>query len=127
MAIVRVNNTEPNLKNIGLPQAPDKAGVDQAAAVKLFPGWNEVDVGIWERAKTNPIVQHWIKEKILVVEGDAKTPADAIGDLDNAEAVALVKDTTRVDLLRSWQAQEQRGDVLQAILDQIELIENPKA
>lgn len=120
MSVVRVTNTEPNLKTLGFTNEKDYS------SISLKPGVNEVDSALWERivAKDN-IVQFWVKSGVLVVSGDAKKPALPFSELPVADAITLVTDTFDVALLNDWRASERRGGVLAAIEKQIQLIENP--
>jgi hypothetical protein len=93
--------------------------------VTLLPGVNRIAKEDWEAFIRNPARRHQLAEgELEVVEEEelltlkAKSPKDAI---------ALVKNTVRKDLLETWFADENRKTILEAIEKQLAAIAPPPA
>lgn len=115
MSLVRVKNNAANIKGLGMPDG----------TINLMPGVNEIALAEWDKVKSHPVVAFWLKEGEIEVVSDPKKPLPPFGEIPMAEALALVNETFRVDLLNEWRANEKRGGVLAAIEEQLKIIEDP--
>lgn len=87
----------------------------------LLPGVNEVDPKAWEAFISNPAQRFLLESGELEVVEEAKTLAD-LAKLSVKEAIAMVKETFRKDLLDRWAEAEERKTVLDAIEKQYDAL-----
>lgn len=109
-------------------------------AVTLTPGINEVDAKAWEVASKSKLFAHYVKAKQLeVIKGTDGKPvssdklekddrgqilaADHLAKLSEEDALAVVADTTREDLLTAWMDADKRGVVKRACRDVLKKLE----
>ena len=95
----------------------------------LLPGVNEVDAKKWEEFKLSPAIKHGISEG-EIEEVDLPSAHDdspvQISDLNQKEALALVKATFDMTLLERWAESESRKGVLDALEKQIDAVKVKK-
>lgn len=72
----------------------------------LWPGANEVDPKVWASFKSTVVVKAHLDAGDLV-----ETDAEDLKGLGVEAALALVKDTLNVDLMRKWRESETRPKV----------------
>lgn len=109
------------------------------SSVRLMPEINEIESSVWDEVKNNPVIVQMLKDKKLEVISlkeekkaeDGKPVDDSKSTLDGFQykkAVALVKNTVDRDLLKKWKSHEKRPSVLQAIDEQLGIVEvKPKS
>lgn len=124
-----IRNNEARVHHIGI-RNPDDAEPNDS--IRLLPGLNEVSPKHWEEALGLPVVQHYVKTKVFeVVEtpaprGASKTqPVSEVrlASLPEDKAVELVKQVLDRDLLLKWKADETRPTALDAIEEQLKLLQ----
>lgn len=93
--------------------------------MSLKPGVNEVDPKVWVDFKRSPAIAHYIAEgEIEELDFPTANPDSPvqIDDLNQKEALALVKATFDKTLLERWAANESRKGVLDALEKQMDAI-----
>lgn len=93
--------------------------------MRLLPGVNEVDAKAWDEFKTSPSIKHFIAEgeieELDLPNAHEGSPVQ-IDDLNQKEALALVKATFDSKLLERWAANESRKGVLDALEKQMDAL-----
>lgn len=97
--------------------------------LSLLPGVNEVDAKKWAEFKTSPAIVHFMGEG-EIEEMDLPVPHDdspvQIDDLNQKDAIALVKETFDIALLNRWAENETRKGVLDALEKQFDAVKLKK-
>lgn len=97
--------------------------------MKLLPGVNEVDAKTWDEFKLSPSIKHFIAEgeieELDLPNAQEGSPVQ-IDDLNQKEALALVKATFDSKLLERWAANESRKGVLDALEKQMDALKLKK-
>lgn len=95
----------------------------------LLPGVNEVDAKKWEEFSKSPAIKHHIAEgeieELDLPNAHEGSPVQ-IDDLNQKEALALVKATFDSKLLERWAENESRKGVLDALEKQMDAIKLKK-
>lgn len=105
----------------------------------LKPGPNTVDLQVWKKRRTHPIIAKMLEDGLIVEEQEiedvekigANPHAQKEAELEHLktlkipQAKALVEETTSVELLNGWLAREDRNQVKGAITKQIEKLTAP--
>jgi len=97
--------------------------------LSLLPGVNEVDAKAWDEFKLSPSIKHCIAEgEIEELDFPTANPDSPvqIDDLNQKEALALVKATFDSKLLERWAANESRKGVLDALEKQMDALKLKK-
>jgi hypothetical protein len=114
-----------------------KASILRVDNTVLMPGANVVDAKWWKEVRprliekiegeTPELIEEQDVEQSAKLSTQKQKEADAahLTTLKPHQAVALVKETTSVELLNTWKAGEKRDSVLKAIKSQIAEIEKP--
>lgn len=93
--------------------------------MSLIPGVNEVDAKKWAEFKLSPTIKHHIAEgeieELDLPIAHEDSPVQ-IGDLNQKDALSLVKATFDKALLDRWAANESRKGVLDALEKQMDAI-----
>ena len=101
-------------------------------SLKLLPGINSVSKEQWQAVATHPHVESKIESGDLEVvsmkeadqEGFDATQVHSLDEFKNQKALKIIEGTYDINLLKTWGAQEKRGQIKQACNDQIARIEN---
>ena len=129
---------------IQIPVPAAKKGknlVAPAQLVNLLPGINMVKQDVWEEAKKNPTVKHFLETDIEhnpapearqeragqrhLIELPPLPDECPLASCTPAQAKALIRDTFDVGLLKAWQDEETRGEVRRDIAEAIKALEHP--
>jgi len=124
----------------------DGTWLQSVPAVMLTPGINEVDAKAWEVASKTKLFVHYLKTKDLEVvkyaDGKPVTSdkverdergqilaADHLAKLSDDEALDVIRQTTREDLLKAWQDVDKRPKIRRAcddVLKKLDEIGKPR-
>lgn len=106
------------------PLSPHGYGAVKAdvPGITIMPGANVLSKEQFELLSKDSIFQHRITTGTYVV--DSKSP-DAIRSVDSVAAIAIVKETLDIRVLRRWMVEETRKDVREVIDAQIENVKPP--
>lgn len=103
------------------PHGYASAKPDEPALV-IMPGANVLSKAQFELLSQDNIFKHRIATGSYVV--DSKSP-DSIQGVNSAGAIAIVKETLDIRVLRRWMVEETRKDVREVIDAQIENVKPP--
>lgn len=101
-----------------------------AGQIKLIPGVNTVEYEKWLEIATHPQILAKIEEGVISVLTDGAVDNDqssSIAKFKSKDALKLVRETVDVSLLKKWQAEDKRGDVLAVVQGQIDKILKPSS
>lgn len=104
----------------------NRDGLHHAGDLKLMPGLNEVDPDAWDAVKDLPAFAALLDDgtiEVLESKGGKQLKPKDIANIDEKKALELVSDTVDKKLLKEMQKYEKRAAVLEAIDEQLVLID----
>lgn len=126
MSQLFIQNTEPRLHTLCvIMRQPEeeraKGKGDKRENIQLQPGINPVEKALWEEAKKVKTVRCLLDEGRLVERGP--TADGTLKDIQEAQAIKLIKETFAIKLLQGWLLEEKRPNVKKAVQQQLDTIE----
>jgi hypothetical protein len=125
-----IENTEARVIHIQCGYLTNSEGTGSASYTNLIPGINDVEDAVWSACKGYAGTREHLGSGALVERGLSPVKNVGLTAHDPSKALAIIKDTFKVDLLREWLEVEKRHQVIDAIKAQIELMgkvpETPK-
>ena len=129
MADVKVYWDKASIHNIGVMHEGEHL------TVKLLPGNNIVEEGLWKSVCENPMIKKQAESGLIrfvkfdtkgkEVALDSKAPSIDLGslkDLNPKDAIEIVKETYNADQIKSWIKLEDRNKVSVELRAQLKLI-----
>lgn len=115
-----------------------KLGIHGVDDLILLPGLNVVPDAKWGKIRKHPVIAAMIEEGTFeemdemsddapdeAAEGDESGDLEALKAMNVANASALIKETSNLELLKKWREIETRAKVIKPLDAQIKLLEAP--
>jgi hypothetical protein len=97
--------------------------------VVLINGRKDVNPTDWKRALANPTLKAKVEEKkrlgIIIIESESHA-GQSLKEKTVPDAIAVIKDTFDLDLLKEWRDNDERKGVAHALEEQLAKIEQPE-
>lgn len=120
MQKIFIRNDQERLQTVCVIEHPKEGSKLQPTRhnIQLEPGANPVEKKLWDLALSNKVVKALVSEGKLIEMGP--TADGSIAGLKEEEALAVVKETFSLKLLRTWAIDDKRAKVQAAIRKRLE-------